>query len=59
MKLNFVKLNNLTYLDIGFSKIKIRIKNRMATLAGTWKMESSENFDDFLKEMGKNIYNFF
>jgi len=22
------------------------------TLAGTWKMESSEGFDDFLKEMG-------
>ena len=29
-------------------------KTTKMTLAGKWKMESSENFDDFLKELGKN-----
>ncbi len=27
----------------------------MATLVGTWKLESNENLDEFLKEMGITI----
>jgi hypothetical protein len=30
----------------------------MATLVGTWKLESNENLDEFLKEMGIQLVNY-